>query len=135
MNPPSSACSGHSKLVGSRCFRACAITSCRSRTKNVVAPTNSACARCAAIAANAGGRPPVAELPPGLTRGLGRTLETIAALRGRAPLLSEEMALQSTLRVRVSSAAAERELGYRPRPAREAIAASAAWYRAQGLLD
>lgn len=89
----------------------------------------------AAIAANAGGRPPVAELPPGLTRGLGRTLETIAALRGRAPLLSEEMALQSTLRVRVSSAAAERELGYRPRPAREAIAASAAWYRAQGLLD
>jgi dihydroflavonol-4-reductase len=89
----------------------------------------------AAIAAVTGGRPPLVELPPGLTRGLGRTLEALAALRRRAPLLSEEMALQSTLRVRVSSAVAERELGYRPRPARESIADSAAWYRARGLLD
>jgi dihydroflavonol-4-reductase len=88
----------------------------------------------ATIAAVTGGRPPFAELPPGLVRALGRTLETVAALRGRAPLLSEEMALQSTLRVRVSSAAAERELGYRTRPARDSIADSAAWYRARGML-
>jgi len=89
----------------------------------------------AAIAAVAGGRPPVAEMPPGFARSLGRVLEAVAMVRGRAPLLSEEMALQSTLRVRVSSAAAERELGYRPRAARESIADSAAWYRARGMLD
>lgn len=86
------------------------------------------------IAAVSGGRPPRAELPAGFVRVLGRVLEAIAAARGRAPLLSEEMALQSTLRVRVSSAKAERELGYRPRPARVSIADSAAWYRAHGLL-
>jgi dihydroflavonol-4-reductase len=87
-----------------------------------------------AIAAVAGGRPPRAELPAGVVRALGRVLEAVATARGRAPLLSEEMALQSTLRVRVSSAKAERELGYRPRPARASIADSAAWYRAHGLL-
>ena len=89
----------------------------------------------AAIAAVVGGRPPMAEMPPGFARALGRLLEAVATLRGRAPLLSEEMALQSTLRVRVSSGKAERELGYRPRPAHESIADSAAWYRAHGMLD
>jgi len=89
----------------------------------------------ALIAAAVGGRPPVVELPAGLVLLLGRAIETVATLRGRAPLLGEEMALQSTLRVRVSSAKAERELGYRPRPARESIADSAAWYRARGLLS
>lgn len=88
----------------------------------------------ATIAAVAGGRPPIAEMPPGVARALGRTLEAIATLRGRAPLLSEEMALQSTLRVRVSSAKAERTLGYRSRPARQSIADSAAWYRGRRLL-
>lgn len=87
------------------------------------------------IAAVAGGRPPLAEMPPRVARSLGRALEALALLRSRAPLLSEEMALQSTLRVRVSSAKAERELGYRPRPARESIADSAAWYRAHDMLD
>ena len=87
-----------------------------------------------AIAAVSGGRAPRAELPAGFVRLLGRALEAIATARGRAPLLSEEMALQSTLRVCVSSAKAERELGYRPRPARVSIADSASWYRAHGLL-
>jgi dihydroflavonol-4-reductase len=86
------------------------------------------------IAAVSGGRPPRIELPARTVRALGRTLEAIAAARGRAPLLSEEMALQSTLRVRVSSAKAERVLGYRSRAARTSIADSAAWYRERGLL-
>lgn len=88
----------------------------------------------ATIAAVSGGRAPRLELPAKVVRALGRTLEAIAAARGRAPLLSEEMALQSTLRVRVSSAKAERELGYRARPARVSISDSAAWYRERGLL-
>jgi dihydroflavonol-4-reductase len=88
----------------------------------------------ASIAAVSGGRPPRFELPPGFVRALGRGLEALAVVRRRAPLLSEEMALQSTLRVRVSSVKAERELGYRCRPALESIADSAEWYRERGLL-
>jgi dihydroflavonol-4-reductase len=87
------------------------------------------------IAEAAGGRPPRVELPARAVIGMGRVMDALAVLRGRAPLLSEEMALQSTLRVKVSSAKAERELGYRSRPARESIHDCAAWYRAEGLIE
>lgn len=87
-----------------------------------------------AVAHAAGGHAPRFELPPGVVVGLGRALEALAIFRKKAPVLSEEMALQSTLRVRVSSAKAERELGYRSRPAAESIADTAAWYREQGAL-
>lgn len=89
---------------------------------------------CAEIARAAGGDAPSFELPAGLVVAAGRASEAIAIFRKRAPLLSEEMAIQSTLRVKVSSAKAERELGYRSRPARESIQDSAAWYREQGAL-
>lgn len=88
----------------------------------------------ALMAAEAGGRAPLATLPAGLVIGMGRALDAVGTLRGRAPLLTEEMALQSTLRVVVSSAKAEREIGYRSRPARESIRDSAAWYRERGAL-
>ncbi|MFT3770464.1 MAG: NAD-dependent epimerase/dehydratase family protein [Minicystis sp.] len=86
------------------------------------------------VARTVGGRPPRFELPPGVVVGLGRAMEAVAILRRRAPVLSEEMAIQSTLRVKVSSAKAERELGYRSRPARDSIADTAAWYRDHGDL-
>lgn len=87
-----------------------------------------------AIAEEIGGHAPRVELPPGLVRGLGRAFDLASAITGRPPPLSEEMAMQSCLRVEVSSAKAERELGYRSRPARESIADTVAWYRASGLL-
>lgn len=86
------------------------------------------------IARATSGHAPDFELPASLVVWLGRASEALALLRRRAPLLSEEMALQSTLRVRVSSAKAERELGYRSRPARASIEDAAAWYREQGAL-
>jgi dihydroflavonol-4-reductase len=88
----------------------------------------------AEIARVAGGRAPLVTLPAGAMLGLGRALDAIAVLRGRAPVLSEEMAIQATMRVQVSSAKAEQELGYRCRPARASIADAAAWYRGQGVL-
>lgn len=94
----------------------------------------SARALCAEIARAAGGDAPSFELPAGLVTAVGRASEALAIWRKRAPLLSEEMALQSTLRVKVSSAKAERELGYRCRPARASVEDSAAWYRDQGAL-
>lgn len=88
----------------------------------------------AAVASAAGGRPPRVEMPASVMVGVGRVMDALAVLRGKAPLLTEEMAIQSTLRVRVSSAKAERELGYRSRPARASIQDAADWYRAQGDL-
>jgi dihydroflavonol-4-reductase len=88
----------------------------------------------AEVARAASGDAPLFEIPAGLMVAIGRASEALGIWRKRAPVLSEEMALQSTLRVRVSSAKAERELGYRCRPARESIEDAAAWYREQGDL-
>jgi dihydroflavonol-4-reductase len=44
------------------------------------------------------------------------------------------MAVLSAFRVKVSSAKAERELGYRSRPAAESIRDAARWYRERGVL-
>jgi dihydroflavonol-4-reductase len=86
------------------------------------------------IAAAVGGRGPRWVLPAPAVLGLARVIEAVAVLRGRPPLLSREMAMQSCFRVAISSAKAERALGYRSRPARESIADGAAFYRAQGWL-
>jgi dihydroflavonol-4-reductase len=86
------------------------------------------------IAQIAGGRPPRFELPDGLVRALGMAFDALADVTGKAPLLSGEMALQSTLRVHLSSAKAAAQLGYRSRPARESIRDAAAWFEAQGVL-
>jgi dihydroflavonol-4-reductase len=88
----------------------------------------------ALIARAAGGRAPAITLPAGLVKAIGRAGDAIGALRGREPALSEEMAIQATFCVKVSSAKAERELGYRSRPAAASIGDAAAWYRAEGLL-
>lgn len=88
----------------------------------------------ACIAGHVGGHAPRVVLPPRVVHALGRASEALATLRDVPPLLTEEMAIQSCLRVVVSSAKAERELGYRSRPARTSIADTAAWYREQGLL-
>ncbi len=86
------------------------------------------------IALEVSGHAPRVTLPAVVVRNVGRALDAIGTLRGTHALLSEEMAIQSCLRVAVSSAKAERELGYRSRKARESIADTAAWYRSQGLI-
>ncbi len=86
------------------------------------------------IARETSGRAPVVTLPAGIVRTLGRAAEAIGMLRDTKVRFTEEMAVQSCLRVAVSSRKAERELGYRSRPAAESIRDAAEWYRAQGLL-
>jgi len=88
----------------------------------------------ALIAAEVGGVRPRVGIPDPIMRGLGRLLDGVAELTGRPPVVSWEMALQSTLRVAMSSAKAERELGYACRPAVESIREAAAWFVQQGLL-
>lgn len=86
------------------------------------------------IADEAGGAHPRFVLPDRVVIGLGRLLEVAADLTNHPPLLSWEMALQSTLRVRLSSAKAARDLGYASRPARESIRDAVTWFRSHGLL-
>lgn len=88
----------------------------------------------ALIAREVGGRAPMVTLPAGVTRAAGRLSDAIALLRGKAPLFTEEMALQATLRVAVRSDKATRELGYQCRAPEETIRDAVAWYREQGLL-
>lgn len=86
------------------------------------------------IAKEVGGHAPIAKLPAPVMRTLGRALDALGTLRGTPVLLTEEMAIQSCLRVAVSSEKAARELGYRSRPAASSLRDAAAWYREQGLL-
>jgi dihydroflavonol-4-reductase len=86
------------------------------------------------LARATGGNPPRFELPDGAMLGLGRLLEGVSAVTGKAPAVSLEMARQSTWRVEISSDKAARELGYRSRPFAETVRDAVAWYRSEGLL-
>lgn len=86
------------------------------------------------IADAVGGRGPMLTLPDWALLAVGRASESLADLTGRPPKVSWEMAYQATLRVRFSSAKAERELGYRSRPLEDSLRDSVDWYRQQGML-
>ncbi len=87
-----------------------------------------------AIADAVNGHRPKWVLPASAVIALARVSEQVASLRNQPPLLTREMAVQSCLRVGVSSQKALEALGYRSRPARESIADSARFYGAQGWL-
>lgn len=86
------------------------------------------------IAAAVGGRAPRFTLPDRAVMGLSFLMERAARISGRPPLLSHEMALQSTLRVRMSSARAEKELGYTSRPLDVSLGDAVRFYRERGWL-
>ncbi|MDI3291442.1 NAD-dependent epimerase/dehydratase family protein [Polyangium sp. 15x6] len=86
------------------------------------------------IAAAAGGKAPRFTLPDRVVMGLSFLMESASRVTGRPPMLSHEMALQSTFRVRLSSERAARELGYTSRPLDVSLADAARFYREQGWL-
>ncbi len=86
------------------------------------------------IVKEVGGLRPLLRMPDSVVLGLGRAMDAVADLTDRPPTLSWEMALQSTLRVRLSSAKAQRELGYESRPLRTSIRDAVAWFRQRGVL-
>jgi dihydroflavonol-4-reductase len=86
------------------------------------------------IAVLVGGRAPRLPVPELLATGLGRVLEAVSHITGREPLLTPEMVRAAAVCNFYSSARAERELGYRPRPFAEALLETASFLRAQGLI-
>ncbi len=73
-------------------------------------------------------------LPHGLLWPVALGMEGAARLFGIEPLVTREMLAMAKKRMYFSSAKAIAELGYAPRPARQAVADAVAWFRTVGWL-
>jgi dihydroflavonol-4-reductase len=81
------------------------------------------------------GRPgPLLTLPGAWLRAAGRLADGLRAHAGLSLPWSEGLAVAATSRLDYASTRAERELGYRFRPARQAVQDAIDWYRARGLI-
>lgn len=83
----------------------------------------------------AGVRPPRVSLPQGVIWPVAVVSEWLSRGFGIAPRVTREMLAMSKKKMFFSSAKAERELGYAPRPARDAVADAVGWFRQAGMLD
>jgi dihydroflavonol-4-reductase len=88
----------------------------------------------AAVARIVGRRPPMVKIPYAVVLPLAAGAEVVAWLTGREPFTTLDGVRMSRKKMYFSSAKAIRELGYVPRPAREAIADAVAWFAANGYL-
>ena len=86
------------------------------------------------IAALTGRRPPTLALPRRPLYALAYAAEGVAALTGREPMLTRDALKMASHHMFFTSAKATAELGYQPRPYREALADAIAWHRAAGRL-
>lgn len=73
-------------------------------------------------------------IPNGALVPVAMVMEGMARMSGREPRVTREMLAMARKRMYFSSEKARRELGYEPRPAREALVDAIAWFKAQGRL-
>jgi dihydroflavonol-4-reductase len=88
----------------------------------------------AVIAQLVGRKPPTVKLPRGPLYPLAFVAEAIAGVTGKEPFLTTDALKMSGYKMFFTSAKAERELGYRCRPYREALADAVAWFRQAGYV-
>jgi len=81
-----------------------------------------------------GATPPVFPIGPLLRLGAGYVGDMIALLTGKEPDVNSASARISAQNRNYSHARAQRELGYRPRPLREAATAAWTWFRQNGYV-
>jgi len=86
------------------------------------------------VARLTGRRPPSFRIPYAAILPVAAGAEALARLTGREPFVTLDGARMSKKTMFFSSARAVRELGYAPRPARQAIADAVAWFKANGYL-
>jgi dihydroflavonol-4-reductase len=86
------------------------------------------------IAAITGRPPPRVRLPHGLVLPIAYLAEAWARWRGGEPFATVDGIRMARARMFFSSQKARDALGYRPRPAVEALADAVAWYRREGYL-
>jgi dihydroflavonol-4-reductase len=89
----------------------------------------------AEVSQAAGRRRPRLRLPHNVLFPVAIGAELTARITGREPLVTLDGVRMSRKKMYFSSEKAARELGYRPRPAREAIADAVSWFRANGYLQ
>ena len=82
----------------------------------------------------AGARAPFGKLPAGLLWPVAMGMELAARAFGVEPLVTRDHLRMARKKMFYSSAKAMRELGYSPRPAREAVTDAVTWFRANGML-
>lgn len=89
----------------------------------------------AEVAALSGRKPPRVRLPHGLVLPIAWFAETWARCTNSGePMATVDGVRMAKKRMFFSSEKARRELGYQPRPARDAIADAVGWFRAHGYL-
>ncbi|HTT80903.1 MAG TPA: hopanoid-associated sugar epimerase [Stellaceae bacterium] len=86
------------------------------------------------VARVTGRRPSPVKLPHAAALPLAAGAEAMARLTGRPPLATLDAVRMAKKKMFFSSARAIDELGYAPRPAREAIADAVAWFKANGYV-
>ncbi|GBQ23636.1 epimerase [Gluconacetobacter sacchari DSM 12717] len=82
----------------------------------------------------AGVKPPRVSLPQEVIWPVAVVSEWLSRGFGIAPRVTREMLAMSRKKMFFSSAKAERELGYAPRPARDAVTDAVTWFRQNGML-
>ena len=88
----------------------------------------------AEVANSVGKRPPRLKVPYAAAFMVAIGAELTARVTGREPFTTLDGVRMARKKMYFSSAKASRELGYRPRPAREAIADAVDWFAANGYL-
>ena len=86
------------------------------------------------IAALSGRKPPTISLPRTPFYPLAYAAEAVARITGKEPFLTRDALDMAAHQMFFTSSKAERELGYRARPYREALADALAWFRAHGYI-
>ncbi len=86
------------------------------------------------VAEAAGRKPPRVKLPIGALYPLALASEGLAHVAGVEPIVTRDILAMAKKKMFFSSAKARAELGYSPRPAREAVADAVAWFRAAGRV-
>lgn len=85
------------------------------------------------IALLTGRRPPTLSIPIPAIWPIAIGAEAWARLSGKEPFVMRDGLRMARKKMFFSSAKAERELGYRARPAQEALADAVAWFKAAGM--
>jgi dihydroflavonol-4-reductase len=88
----------------------------------------------AEVARAVGRRPPRLRVPYAVAFPVAAGAELMARITGREPFTTLDGVRMARKKMYFSAAKASRELGYRPRPARDAIADAVSWFEANGYL-
>ncbi len=86
------------------------------------------------VARAIGRRPPRLKVPYAVAFSVAAGAELMARITGHEPFTTLDGVRMARKKMYFSAAKASRELGYRPRPAREAIADAVSWFEANGYL-